>query len=72
MEPVVREERRCNATGFEDGGRGLSQAMQAASRRWKTEELQALDFDSAPEAKVFKVTSRSLRPWDRPYLKRRL
>lgn len=38
MEPDVREERRCDVIGSEDGGMGLSQAMQAASRRWKGEE----------------------------------
>lgn len=58
MEPDVREERRCNATGFEDGGRGLSQAMQAASRRWKREgQIPPRNFrrDTAPCILIYQL-----------------
>ena len=37
----VREEKRCYTAGFEDGERATSQGMQAASRNWKSKEMDS-------------------------------
>lgn len=42
MEAEVREEKRYYTAGFDDGERATRQAMQAASRTWKSQETGSL------------------------------